>query len=341
MFAGVNQRWRSGPIQLIVTELNFSQGFLSWARESAYNDRPQVREVSEPAKETESADDLDPAEAFSLLGDDVRIEIIAVLAEDTRNPLPFSELHERVGLADSGQFNYHLSKLVGQFVSKSDEGYELTVAGDRLARAIKAGLYTTSPAIEPFDVDGTCIECSESSLQASYADEKVTITCSACGHEKLKVSAPPSLFRGRDPAEALDAFEQWSFQRVKQAVSGICPFCGGPITKGITEQTADHITLDVLPEMTCTVCDHHVLTTFEAIARRDPTVESFYDQHNLHLQSKHYWEGKDEFTEQNLERISADPFRMQVTFEADGHICTAEIDDSLTVVKTVVRRADE
>lgn len=293
--------------------------------------------MSEPdSGEEASGSELEPAEVFSLLGDDVRIEIIMVLDDAVEERVAFSELHDRVGLDDSGQFNYHLSKLVGHFVSKSDAGYQLTAAGDRLARAIAAGLYTDSPELEPFDVDGTCRECTQETLQASYADERFTITCRECDHQLLRVSAPPSLVRGRNPTEALDAFEEWSFSQVEQAYNDICPSCGGPVTRGITSETPPGLSFDVLPEMTCEVCSRRVVTSFAAIARRDSTVEGFHDREFPTIRQKHYWELDENVSEKSLELLSESPFRMQVTFSAGDRTCDAVIDEHLDILEATV-----
>lgn len=286
-------------------------------------------------------DSLDPAEAFSLLGDDLRLEIIATLDEPPADRVPFSELQEEVGLSDSGQFNYHLSQLVGHFVSKTNKGYRLTAAGERLARAVAAGLYTDSPILPPFGVGGTCNSCGEGPLEASYADEQFTISCSDCGHQMLEVDAPPSLIRGRAPQEALDAFERWSSQQVEQAYEDICPTCGGSISYGITKDTAEGLPFDVLPEMVCEVCGRRIVTSFAAIARRDPAVESFHERHHLSYENKHYWELDEFVSDDGLERLSESPFRMQVTFTAPGHICEAVIDDELNVVRTEIRETEK
>ena len=143
-------------------------------------------DASHSTDQTEES--LDPAEAFSLLGEDRRLEIIVTLDEATTDRVPFSELQDRVDIEDSGQFNYHLSQLVGHFVSKTDEGYALTAAGERFARAVAAGLYTDSPVLAPFGVGGTCNSCGEAALDASYAEEQFTIACSDCGEPSTGTS---------------------------------------------------------------------------------------------------------------------------------------------------------
>ena len=48
------------------------------------------------------------------------VELSAVAHPD--DPRTFSELREAVGMRDSGQFNYHLDKLLGTFVRVTEEG---------------------------------------------------------------------------------------------------------------------------------------------------------------------------------------------------------------------------
>lgn len=65
----------------------------------------------------------------------MRMEILQTLAE-ADGSLPFSELRNQVGVKDFGQFNCHLDKLEGYFVSKMDGACDLRQAG---ARVIEAG----------------------------------------------------------------------------------------------------------------------------------------------------------------------------------------------------------
>jgi hypothetical protein len=61
---------------------------------------------------------VDPERAFRLLSDETRVGILRGLWEASNDAVSFSELRERVGTPDSGQFNYHLGKLREHFVSK-------------------------------------------------------------------------------------------------------------------------------------------------------------------------------------------------------------------------------
>lgn len=84
---------------------------------------------------------LEPSEAFAVLGSATRAAIVEALGDAERS-LAFAELRERVGVADSGQFNYRLSKLRGAFVHRTDGGeYVLTYAGRRIVGAVFASTY--------------------------------------------------------------------------------------------------------------------------------------------------------------------------------------------------------
>lgn len=75
--------------------------------------------------------DADPAATFSLLADETRLALVRELAA-ADDPVGFADLCSRVGLSDTGRFNYHLGKLRGTMVEKTPSGYVLTDAGDRV-----------------------------------------------------------------------------------------------------------------------------------------------------------------------------------------------------------------
>lgn len=85
------------------------------------------------------------SDAFELLANETRLAILLALWEayepfGTGGGLTFSELRDRVGMRDSGQFNYHLGKLEGEFVQSTDGGYKLRPAGEKITRAVIGGL---------------------------------------------------------------------------------------------------------------------------------------------------------------------------------------------------------
>jgi DNA-binding transcriptional ArsR family regulator len=55
-------------------------------------------------------DCIAPAEAFSVVANETRLSILEALWRAPHSPVSFSELRQRVGMADSAQFNYHLGR---------------------------------------------------------------------------------------------------------------------------------------------------------------------------------------------------------------------------------------
>jgi ribosomal protein S27E len=293
--------------------------------------------MTDPPDESAASAGLDSADAFSLLGDATRLEVVTALQEDARDaPLRFSALYDRVEVADSAQFNYHLKQLRPHFVSKAEDGYELTAAGRRLARAVTAGTYTDSPRLEPFEIDGYCYACGADALWASYEDETFSIECRGCGEAVLDVRAPPTVVRGRDPEEVVTAFELWSRMGIEQARRGICPECGGPVEPRITEPFSDQLDFEVLPAFDCAVCGRRAMTSFGGLAAQHPAVEEFHRERGTSLEDRPYWEIPQYVSGEHVRIVSRDPWLARISFFADGDACHVEIDGDLDVVEVEV-----
>lgn len=103
------------------------------------NGDPTAIEDSNPVDDPTAVEDptaIDEAatEALGTLANEHRIAVLRALA-DADGPLRFSELRERIGMRDTGRFNYHLTELLGRFVRETDGGYELGHAGRRVVVA--------------------------------------------------------------------------------------------------------------------------------------------------------------------------------------------------------------
>jgi DNA-binding HxlR family transcriptional regulator len=82
-------------------------------------------------------DTLSPMETLQLVTDETRRAIITTLW-NADEPLRFSTLRRRSGIAESARFNYHLQQLLERCVRDTGEGYELTVQGERFVAAMCA-----------------------------------------------------------------------------------------------------------------------------------------------------------------------------------------------------------
>lgn len=169
-----------------------------------------------------------PGEVFGLLSDDLRVDIVQALGE-TGEPMTFSTLRESVGESDSGKFNYHLRKLVGVYVTKSDAGYRLSLAGEQMYGAIVSGSYTANASIEPFEFDGPCPTCGSDVLIAEYTDEHAKTSCPDCQEFRDQFPFPPGSLDQFDRADLPTAFDRWMRASVTTFLQGFCTNCGGRV----------------------------------------------------------------------------------------------------------------
>jgi hypothetical protein len=191
---------------------------------------------------------MSPDEASAILGDETRLNIVRVLwqtgalhkyddIDDSASTLSFSELRKRVNVSDNGRFNYHLSKLVPQFVRKTDSGYRLSGAGKRLARTVAtvAGEHDAEVAGE---VETDCPVCG-AMVTATYEDQWLRVACTECTgvfgdaapHGTL-LNAPfpaPGLV-GRTPDEALATELYRCMLDLTSMMQGVCPGCASAVS---------------------------------------------------------------------------------------------------------------
>lgn len=279
-----------------------------------------------------STERLSPAEAFEILGDDVRLAILQAL-KDEEGPVTFSELRERTGVEDSGRFNYHLDRLRGHFIRRTDDGYELRFQGERVVETVLSGTFTDTATVGPFAVAGSCYDCG-GALEGVYDDERVTISCVDCEEQILSIDYPPSALQGRDTEELMAAYSRWSWARVALSADGVCPACGGRTERHLYEPS-DDLPFDVLPAFECAVCTNRAATSFAALALRSRVVQSFYADHGVDVDDHPYWDIEPCVTGEYTTVDSRDPVDVEVAFPAGEEVLRVRLDDDLQVVRTV------
>ena len=134
-------------------------------------------------------DGLTPNEAFAVLGNEIRLDIVRVLwnadatyeyddVSDTAETISFSELRRRVDIDDNGKFNYHLSQLVPHFIRQTADGYRLSGVGKQIARTVIA---VSGPENVEFstNLEQDCPVCT-APLTAVYEDQWLRISCTGC-----------------------------------------------------------------------------------------------------------------------------------------------------------------
>lgn len=272
------------------------------------------------------SDRLSPEAAFELLSNRTRLGILRVLWE-ADNPTAFTDLRRAVGVDDSGQFNYHLDRLVGSYVREVEAGYELTVAGEYLIGAILADAIDQRPGFGSFPVDGTCRDCG-GGLEAEFEDLGV-IRCSECGETVMTDAFPPTGELNRTPEEIVDAFDQWLRHRAVIAWRGVCPRCAARI---ISEYVLPDDGTGVRVEYACEHCGHEGAGPLVAQLLHHPAVISAYYKRGIDLEGLRYWEQRhllDDFEEEVLER---EPLRVRVTIPFDDGRLALTVDGAGDVV---------
>lgn len=176
-----------------------------------------------PIQETLSAE-----EAFRLFSHEIRIDILLALWEAPEFRLTFSDLQDEVGERDSGKFNYHLSKLVGQYVGHGDEEYELLYPGHRVIDAIRSGMLHQSAEIEPIELQAVCPNC-DSTLEFEYVDYIVTISCPRCDKLVLEFAFDPAGIVDRSPEEVVAVFDKRTRHIWSLSLEEVCPICSGNV----------------------------------------------------------------------------------------------------------------
>lgn len=276
------------------------------------------------ASETDQG--FDSAAAFALLGDSTRVAILEALAVSDEEPLSFAALRERVGIDDSGRFNYHLGKLVDTFVEKTDDGYQLTFAGARVVGAVYEGTYAAGDTIEPIGIGVDCPDCG-GALELGYADERISISCERCETLQSAFGFPPGAVAGREPEELprlLTAHMETLLDRLR---AGFCTNCSGPIAPEFDPGDDEvEIVFD------CDRCHTQASTSLASMLLTEPAVVAFHYDHDINVREVLPW-SLEWFSGSSAEQVDESPPRYAVSGSLDGETLRVEVDDRLRVVE--------
>ncbi len=275
-----------------------------------------------------------PADAFALVSDETRVAILEGLWR-LGGPVRFSELREEVGMRDSAQFNYHLGKLTGQFVRKDDDGYELMNAGQRVVQSILAGSFTEHPSRE-IAIDDPCVICG-GTLEATYADEELTIACVACGHGHGSYTFPPGGLHDRTDEEVLYAFDQRVRHLHCLAKDGVCPACNGRMVTTIERGGECCLGARVRATHACRQCGHELCSAVGLGLLDHSAVVTFHGDRGVALSTTPYWQLRWCVDDAPVSVVSTDPWEVTVEISCQGDVLAVTLDEDLRVVSTEER----
>jgi DNA-binding HxlR family transcriptional regulator/DNA-directed RNA polymerase subunit RPC12/RpoP len=276
-------------------------------------------------------------EALDLVGHEIRLDILMAL-DEADGRLPFSDLRERVGTRDSGQFNYHLDKLTDRFVERSEEGYVLADAGRRLTGAIRAGGFTKTLEADPVPVEGKCLQCG-GDLEAQFRESNVLITCTGCGFDVTNPEVPPGILQGYRPHEVPGVLDRWVKRSLYTAKLGFCEYCGGHMdpslvrTEDIDSDGADEHGTEAMVHYECDRCDFRFNGVLGFALLAHPAVISFHREHGIDVHEEPFWTF-DWLDLDGATVTNGDPLRAETSITLDDETLTLVVDESLDVVET-------
>ena len=277
-------------------------------------------------------------EAFSLVGNEVRADILGILASPEGDgpwkELSFSELHSRVDPGmDSGQFNYHLQQLVGRYVEQTESGYKMRPEGVNLYRSIVAGTFTREETLDPIDAGFDCHFCG-TRVSGSYEDGQFSVRCPGCEHTYARNMLPPSVVE--DEAELLRRVDQSTRHDMLTAAEGVCPTClnGLDLTFIDAEDAPfnDGDQLDVMAKFECSYCGARRYMSIGTAMIDEASLVAFAHDRGLDVHETPVWELEFAATDRHLEVRSRDPWEFVLDVTLEGETLELVIDDELEVV---------
>lgn len=292
------------------------------------SDYPAQRDVVSVKRES-------PKEIFGLLSNEVRVEILRVLNETAGRTSSFSSLFDQVDVADSGNFNYHLSRLIGSFVQKKEyDGtavYELTHAGRQVVGAFHAGTYTAGATIEPISVGWNCGLCG-GDFRVSYEDERAKFLCEDCSKGAI-FPFPPGSLEGFPPEDLPEVFARWWHSWVTRITNRFCPACAGRLD-GELRSLPKGPPNDPSPaeaSFSCQCCGAGVSLSGSTVATMHPMVEGFLSEHGFDVTTRHASQTWGELDLWETTIRSKDPIKLTYTFGHEGDVIIVDIDSDATV----------
>lgn len=307
----------------------------------------------------EGVPSLSPNDAFELLGNEIRMEVLQTLSKES-GPLSFSELRDRVGVRDSGQFNYHLGQLTDHFIAKTEAGYELRQSGRRVIQAVLSGAITQDPVVERTPINQPCFYCG-TPIDVSYREGEVRMHCSECqpsvdeesgdvdnGSPEEQdvlgyVRLPPAGVVGRSAEEILQSAYTWYYNQVVTMADGVCPRCSAALehpvsacenhddSKGICERCGNRSAARITYRCPNCLFERELGLSNHFLDNRE--LQQFALRHGVDVISPSFERVYASVGENETDVLSTSPLKARITFDIDEDRLTLTIDEELSVTE--------
>lgn len=300
---------------------------------------------------------LPPDDVFALLGNATRMAILRSLWENrdplapaAENALSFTDLRERVEMDDPGQFNYHLNRLVGPFVGRSDAGYHLKRPATGIMRAVAIGDLTEDGAPRLTEAADPCPFCG-GTVEVRYDQPTLLVRCTSCPGEYRSAVNPEGTLMSSQlfpsmGVEGRDGQTLWETLAIYIAISafgflkGVCPECAvAPTTtldacpdhqgNGICERCGS--TQAVLATMVCENCRSAYRFPAWTTAMLHPEVIGFFHERGVEATGGLTLDVYNRFLTAEQVVHSTDPLELEVRVTVDGDELLIGVDGELGI----------
>ncbi|MFB6222267.1 MAG: ArsR family transcriptional regulator [Haloarcula sp.] len=307
-------------------------------------------------------DGLSPDEAFAILGNEIRLEVIRVLwragaayeyddGSDAVEMVSYSELQNKVDVDDNGRFNYHLSELAPHFVRRTDDGYRLSSAGKQIARTVIA--VSGAESLNFFrELNENCPLCG-ATVAATYEDQWLRVGCTECDGlfgDQAPVGTlfftnyPAAGLTARNSEQALAAGLYRCALDITYLMYGICRECAGPISSSVTVcdvhesdggQPCDTCgtPFPVWAEMRCSTCGFAKRLPVEMFATGLVLATELTDNSEMDIESPAINDAIELLQNSVETNVSTEPLRVSLCIEVEPAVFSLTLDDEMNVVE--------
>lgn len=276
---------------------------------------------------------------FSVLADETRLGVVEVLGDASGGgeyaTLSYSEIRATLDDIDSGKLNYHLRKLRGRFVERTDDGYRLTLPGISVYQAISSGRFDRqSTHVEPTEHPACCPDC-DGTLVFSYRDGRYLVECSSCATLLDRTALSPAAFDPEDPETLRAAGSARSFVNARCMYAGICPYCDARVETEITTDAEEFAASDyvAISRKWCTQCGWSGHSNVESVPMVHPHTRAFLLEHGF-VDDPHQTIVENVDSKSRI--LSRNPWRIEVRIESPAGTVRHVLDESLESVEWAV-----
>lgn len=276
-----------------------------------------------------------PEDAFALVGNEIRAEILQVMAD--AKELSFTELRSQLdGDLTPSQLHYHLQQLVGFLVQKSGEGYKLRPEGLRVNWALRSVTLPRRWEHIPVAANFGCYYC-HAPVEAMFERGHARIQCPDCEYQYLDDPILISFEQFEDETTAFAHFSRFTQQKILAYARGICTLCGNTVKTEML--TPNHLPQEkeehrkVAVHQTCNYCGVKGEMTLGMALLADQELRSFCLDYGVDIFTTTYWKLEFAATDKHVTVLSTDPWKVALRVTYDSDMLELIVDGDLTVIE--------